>query len=487
MIAETITAKNRPEAIEPYDKTWGVGVSGLDEDISPFPRVNRMLSKTKALFVSKVDTERARIMTESWLEKHKGEPALKRVANCFYDIISQVEIHIEEDELIVGEVGAAAWTAPLYPEFSTWLADELDQIDRGEVPDFIDRHNDKYIITDDQRKIIRELWAKWKGVNQGEMIRAEMHPEAKKGSGYIFANDLYTNNGIGHVTADYPKLMKLGYGGLRKLVEAKLAEIKLGDDGDELLKYEFWTAQLISLDAAELYFKRYGALAEKLAEKLDATAVVTTATDVRGKFAVDAWAARHGCAISDMGLAKAVSAAILEGDVPLCSQFYLPVPLPEGTFAGETGPLGIFIGWHVRTPFARTLRLIPRVLRVGVGCRRGISAEAVVRAVQTVFAENGLDTAAIRGVCSIDLKQDEPGLLAACEKNNWPVHFYTAQQLRDVAGDFTPSDFVRSVTGVDNVCERAALLDAERLIVQKTARDGVTVAVAAEHWEVRFG
>lgn len=58
-----------------------------------FPRVNRMLSKTKALFVSKVDTERARIMTESWLEKHKGEPALKRVANCFYDIISQVETH----------------------------------------------------------------------------------------------------------------------------------------------------------------------------------------------------------------------------------------------------------------------------------------------------------------------------------------------------------------------------------------------------------
>ena len=162
-------------------------------------------------------------------------------------------------------------------------------------------------------------------------------------------------------------------------------------------------------------------------------------------------------------------------------------PLPEGTFAGESGPLGVFIGWRTKEHFARTLRLIPRVLRVGIGCRRGISAEAVVRAVQTVFAENGLDTAAICGVCSIDLKQDEAGLLAACEKNNWPVHFYTAQQLRDVAGDFTPSDFVRSVTGVDNVCERAALLDAEKLIVQKTARDGVTVAVAAEHWEVRFG
>ena len=128
------------------------------------------------------------------------------------------------------------------------------------------------------------------------------------------------------------------------------------------------------------------ALAVELAEKLGATAVVTTATDVRGKFAVDAWAARHGCAISDMGLAKAVSAAILEGDIPLCSQFPLPSPLQEGTFAGETGPLSIFIGWRARTPFARTLRLIPRVLRVGVGCRRGISADAVESAVQAVFA-----------------------------------------------------------------------------------------------------
>ncbi len=54
-------------------------------------------------------------------------------------------------------------------------------------------------------------------------------------------------------------------------------------------------------------------------------------------------------------------------------------------------------------------------------------------------------------------------------------------------GDFTPSAFVASVTGVDNVCERAALLGAERLIVKKTAWNGVTVALAAEKTEVRFG
>ena len=61
-----------------------------------------------------------------------------------------------------------------------------------------------------------------------------------------------------------------------------------------------------------------------------------------------------------------------------------------------------------------------------------------------------------------------------------------ADELRAVRGEFTPSEFVKSITGVDNVCERAALRNAETLLVKKTARSGVTVAAAAEHWEVRF-
>ena len=42
------------------------------------------------------------------------------------------------------------------------------------------------------------------------------------------------------------------------------------------------------------------------------------------------------------------------------------------------------------------------------------------------------------------------------------------------------------MTGVDNVCERAACLGAQKLLVQKTALRGVTVAVAEEAWEVQF-
>ena len=222
------------------------------------------------------------------------------------------------------------------------------------------------------------------------------------------------------------------------------------------------------------------ALARRLAAALGATAVVTTATDVNGKFSVDTWAAEHGCAISDMGLAKAVSAEILEHSVPFCSDFPIREPLPDGLVLGGSGALGIYAGYRFSAPFARTLRLVPRVLRVGIGCRRGISREAVEEAIGKVFAEN-------LGVFSIDLKEHEPGLLAACAAHGWPAHFYSASQLQAVPGEFTGSDFVRAVTGVENVCERAAFLDAERLLVKKTACDGVTVAVAAEHWEADFG
>ena len=100
--------------------------------------------------------------------------------------------------------------------------------------------------------------------------------------------------------------------------------------------------------------------------------------------------------------------------------------------------------------------------------------------------DNAIDPRAIACAASIDLKADEPGLLEYCRGANIPIRFYSAGELRAVAGEFTPSAFVQRVTGVDNVCERAALLGAERLIVKKTALDGVTVALAEEKWEVRF-
>ena len=228
-------------------------------------------------------------------------------------------------------------------------------------------------------------------------------------------------------------------------------------------------------------------LARTLALALGATPVITTATDVNGRFSVDAWAAERGMAITSMALAKKVSAEILTRDIPFYSDAPRPERLAEGLFWADAGDLGVCVSVRDLKPFDETLLLVPRALRVGLGCRRGTPAEAIREAVYRVLSDHGLRLEAVREAASIDIKADEPGLLECCRDLGWPVTFHTAEALSAVAGDFTPSAFVQSTVGVDNVCERAAAASGGRIIVPKTALNGVTVAVAEMKWGIEFG
>jgi len=229
------------------------------------------------------------------------------------------------------------------------------------------------------------------------------------------------------------------------------------------------------------------ALARRLAAALDATPVVTTATDVNGRFSVDTWATEHGMAITSMPLAKRVSAEILARDIPFYTDGERPGTLANGLVWGDGGALGICASIHDIKPFGDTLLLVPRALRVGIGCRRGTPAAAIEAAVRKALSENDLRPEAVAGVASIDVKSDEAGLIECCRSHGWPLKFYTAAQLEAVPGSFSKSEFVKHTVGVDNVCERAAASAGGVIIVKKTALNGVTVAVAEEKWGIEFG
>lgn len=229
-------------------------------------------------------------------------------------------------------------------------------------------------------------------------------------------------------------------------------------------------------------------LARRIAEGIGATPVVTTATDVNGRFSVDAWAAERGMWISDMALAKRISAEILTRDIPLFTDAPIPPEsLPDGLVWADRGLLGICASVRELSPFDETLSVVPRALRVGLGCRRGTGADRFEAAVRRAFSENRLRIEAVREAASIDVKADEPGLIEFCRRMGWPVAFHSADALAAVPGSFTGSGFVKETVGVDNVCERAAAATGGRLIVPKTALDGVTVAVAEMKWGMDFG
>ncbi len=218
-------------------------------------------------------------------------------------------------------------------------------------------------------------------------------------------------------------------------------------------------------------------LAREIAGALGGQAVLTTATDVTGVFAVDQWARRQGLAVCNPEKIVGVSSALLAGRaVSLWSRWPIAGEMPEGLTWGERETAAVVVDWYA--PGEAALWLCPKTLRVGVGCKRGTEAAAIRALFQAVFGEERLPVQGIAAVCSIGLKKDEPGLLAFCGELGLPLTTYSARELAGVPGTFTPSPFVEQVTGVDNVCERAALAAGGALLRKKTAQNGVTLALA---------
>ena len=232
------------------------------------------------------------------------------------------------------------------------------------------------------------------------------------------------------------------------------------------------------------------ALAERLADGLGAQAVITTATDGREVFAVDSWARAHGCVVVDPQHIKYVSGALLRGEtVGVRSDFPVDGRLPAHISLQAEAESGFAIGYDTKAaPFAHTLHLVPRLVHIGIGCRRGTPVERIEAAVRAALDAAGVPRSAVCGAASIDVKRDEPGLLLFSAQAGLPLAFFSAEELRRTAGDFTPSAFVEQAVGVDNVCERAAVCAAGggRLLCRETARDGVSVALAERPWRARF-
>ena len=223
-------------------------------------------------------------------------------------------------------------------------------------------------------------------------------------------------------------------------------------------------------------------LARQVASCLDATPVVTTATDVNGKFAVDVFAVKNGLA---MRRTKEISAAILAGrPVGIHTAYRLEGEVPPELTPGQVQEENVEIGFCARYP--GSLLLIPRQVYLGLGCRRGTTVQAIAPGVEAALSAHGIPRCAVVGAASIDLKACEPGLLTWAREARLPLTFYAAETLRQAEGEFSSSEFVKSVTGADNVCERAAVLAAGggRILVKKQAANGVTVAAAEKEMRI---
>lgn len=229
-------------------------------------------------------------------------------------------------------------------------------------------------------------------------------------------------------------------------------------------------------------------LAKNLANYLKAIPVITTATDVRGVFAFDVWAVKAGLKIANPQGIKNIAARMLAGErIKIETSFNIRGPLPKGTI------LSACDGDVVISPFnlvnEKALHLVPPIIILGVGCKKDTPASAIEETFSLILKQANCHPLAINQVASIDIKAEEAGILKFCRHNNLPYQTYSAAELQAVPGTFSSSAFVKEITGVDNVCERSALLasGAEgKLLVKKLTNKGVTMALAIAPYNIVF-
>ncbi|MCL2457402.1 MAG: cobalamin biosynthesis protein [Desulfobulbus sp.] len=221
-------------------------------------------------------------------------------------------------------------------------------------------------------------------------------------------------------------------------------------------------------------------LARRVAAAIGGQAVLTTASDVLGLTPLDLWCRDLGLVPGDKAaFTRAMGHLVDEGALSVWSRYPLPELPPDLHPHPDRATADLVIDSRT-APAERAAVLHPKVLVVGIGCNRGAAAGAIAAAVESTCAAHGLAAAAIARLASIDLKQDEAGLLAYASTQGLTIDYYDKDALNRIK-EIAASAVVQRATGARAVAEPAALLSAglgATLLAAKMKWTDVTTAVA---------
>ncbi|OEU47666.1 MAG: hypothetical protein BA861_00805 [Desulfobacterales bacterium S3730MH5] len=240
-------------------------------------------------------------------------------------------------------------------------------------------------------------------------------------------------------------------------------------------------------------------LARQVAQIVGAVPVITTATDANDVPSIELIAEELDLVIENPAAIKFINMGFLRKETievldpfrflrdslpaAMFTRYFRtihshPAPSPTGE-RGDAQPL-IYVGDEIKELPPACLVLRPRILVAGIGCNRGTGKEEINGFLYEVLHKHKLSVMSLCRLATIDIKKDEKALVLLAKELHLPIIFYSSEELNRVKGLQSPSRLVRKHTGVESVCEAAALLGAKttQLLVAKQVAKNVTVAVA---------
>ena len=233
-------------------------------------------------------------------------------------------------------------------------------------------------------------------------------------------------------------------------------------------------------------------LSKRLAVLLGAQAVITTATDVNERFAIDVFAKNNKLKILNKSGIVQISSKILKGDKITVSieNYKSKDKCPNEVELLAYPPkkkVDVLISKDSEIKEKAVLSLRPREYVLGIGCKEGKEEKELEQFIEKVLENENLTWDDVSYVASVDRKKHEKGIVDLCIHKGIEYKTFSVEELKRVEGEFQGSEFVQKIIGVDNVCERSALACCNgkgTLIAGKRAEKGKTLAIAKKQIEI---
>lgn len=219
-------------------------------------------------------------------------------------------------------------------------------------------------------------------------------------------------------------------------------------------------------------------LTYKVAQTCSLLPIITTSSDVTGKIAIDTLAEKLRCEMESLTKAKELTSLIVDGKK-------VDILLPNNVKLGESiNSSGVVIISNRKN--VDMMRLYPKNLIIGIGCRRGTPKESIKKAVNEVMIKHNLAYESIKKIATVDVKADEVGLIDFAKELEKELVIISREEIKKVESRFVGSEFVKKQIGVTCVSEPCALLASNgegEFLEQKYIDSGITISI----YEEKFG
>ena len=221
---------------------------------------------------------------------------------------------------------------------------------------------------------------------------------------------------------------------------------------------------------------------KKIASGIGAIPVITTASDVGGKIAVDTLSQKIKAKLNDLDGAKRVTSLIVNGE-------NVSLHLPKNIVNNYENSAGAIIVSNRKN--IEISKIIPQNIFIGIGCKRGVSKEHIIEKLKYAMDKQNLELSAIKMAASAWVKSDETGLLEAMKELDIPIKFFEKEEilkLEDLIEE--KSEYVKKTIGVYGVSEPCAFLASSgkgAFLAKKIKLDGMTLSIFEEKIENQEG